>query len=73
MKKKSKIYAKNKDSKHPAYMKIARKTKSEFQKAKLSFEQKLAKNIKGDTVIFLRMSAEKLSVYYAVIIVTVSA
>ena len=49
MKKKSKVYAKYKDSKHPAYVDIAKKTKSELQKARLSFEQKLAKNIKGDT------------------------
>ena len=33
-------------------MNIARKTKSELQKAKLSFEQKLAKNIKDDTKSF---------------------
>jgi len=52
MKKKSKVYAKYKDSKHPAYVNIARKTKSELQKAKLSFEQKLAKNIKDDTKSF---------------------
>ena len=39
---------------------IAKKTKSELQKATLSIEQKLAKNIKGDTKSFLRMSEGKL-------------
>ena len=43
VKKKSKVYAKYKDSKRPAYVDIAKRTKSELQKAKLSFEQKLAK------------------------------
>jgi len=43
VKKKSKVYAKYKDSKHPAYVDIAKKMKRELQKAKLSFEQKLAK------------------------------
>jgi len=64
VKKKSKVYAKYKDNKHPAYVKIARKTKSELQKAKLSFEQKSAKNIKGDTKSFLRTLEEKLRIGY---------
>jgi len=52
VKKKSKVYAKYKDSKHPAYVDIAKKTKRELRKAKLRFEQKLAEKIKGDTKSF---------------------
>ena len=52
VKKKSKVYAKYKDSKHPAYVDIAKKTKRELRKAKLSFERKLAEKIKGDTKSF---------------------
>ena len=50
--KKNKVYAKYKDSKHPAYVHIAKKTKRELQKAKLNFERKLAENIRGDTKSF---------------------
>jgi len=64
VKKKSKIYAKYKDSKHPAYMDIAKKTKRELQTAKLSFERKLAEKIKGDTKSFLHTLREKLRLAY---------
>ena len=59
VKKKSKVYAKYKDSKHPAYVNIARKTKSELQKAKLNFEQKLAKNIKTGYEVFFCICQRK--------------
>jgi len=52
VRKKGKVYAKYKDSKHPAYVDIAKKTKRELRKAKLSFEQKLVEKIKGDTKSF---------------------
>ena len=58
VKKTSKVYAKYKDSKHPAYVDIAKKTKRKLQQAKLSFERNLAEKIKGDTKSFLHTSAE---------------
>jgi len=58
VKKKSKVYAKYKDSKRPAYVDIAKKTKRELQKAKLRFERNLAEKIKGDTKSFLHTSGE---------------
>ena len=54
----------DKDSKHPAYVDIAKKTKRELQKAKLSFERNLAEKIKGDTKSFLHTSGEKLRLAY---------
>ena len=59
MKKMSKVYAKYKDSKHPAYVDISKKTKRELKKAKFSFEKKTGGKIKGDTKSFLRTSEEK--------------
>jgi len=52
VKKKNKVYAKYKDSKHPAYVCIAKETERELQKAKVRSEQKLAENIRGNTKSF---------------------
>ena len=53
-----------KDSKHPAYVDIAKKTKRELQKAKLSFERNVAEKTKGDTKSFLHTLGEKLRLAY---------
>jgi len=52
IKKKHKIYSKYKDKKHPAYVAAAAKADCEVRKAKLNFEEKLAKNIKNDAKSF---------------------
>ena len=52
VRKKRRAHARYKDSKHPACVEANRRASAEVRKAKMSFERKLAQNIKYDSKSF---------------------
>jgi len=59
VKKKLKVFSKYKDKSHPAVQRANKKAKSHLTKARRSFENKLAANIKSDTKSFYAYARSK--------------
>jgi len=59
VKKKHKVYTRYKRADHPAYVKAEKEAKHEVEKARRTFENKLAKNIKSDVKSFFAYARSK--------------
>jgi len=49
---KQRLFAKYKDSEHPAYKSVAKEAKRELRRSRIKFEKQLANNIKDDAKSF---------------------